>query len=183
MAQWSSGYLEKTLNIPKVWGDIFGVALFSAMLGLGRTLYSKFGKNIGKVLFLSSVGATVCYMTSVVINISSIGLMACALTGFCTAMLWPGSLVVASARFPKGGVFVFALMAAGGDLGASLVPQLVGIVADTVIESKSMLELAQMLNISAEQLGMKLGMLVGTLFPISSIPIFYRIWKKAKTVV
>ena len=28
MAQWSSGFLESALGIPKIWGDIFGVALF-----------------------------------------------------------------------------------------------------------------------------------------------------------
>ncbi|MBQ5816547.1 MAG: MFS transporter, partial [Oscillospiraceae bacterium] len=62
MAQWSSGYLERALGIPKVWGDIFGVALFAAMLGLGRTLYSKIGKNIYRVLTLGALGAAVCYV-------------------------------------------------------------------------------------------------------------------------
>ena len=33
MAQWSSGYLEQALGIPKIWGDVFGVALFAMMLG------------------------------------------------------------------------------------------------------------------------------------------------------
>ncbi|MBO5020746.1 MAG: MFS transporter, partial [Clostridia bacterium] len=46
MSQWSSSYLEQALSIPKIWGDIFGVAMFSVMLGLGRTLYAKIGKNI-----------------------------------------------------------------------------------------------------------------------------------------
>ena len=41
MAQWSSGYLEQALGIPKLWGDLCGVALFSVMLGLGRSLYAK----------------------------------------------------------------------------------------------------------------------------------------------
>ena len=66
MAQWSSGYLEQALGIQKVWGDIFGVAFFSVMLGLGRTLYSKIGKNIGRVIFLGSVGASVCYLLAAI---------------------------------------------------------------------------------------------------------------------
>jgi fucose permease len=45
MAQWCSGYIEEALGIPKLWGDIFGVALFGAALGLGRTLYSAFGMS------------------------------------------------------------------------------------------------------------------------------------------
>ena len=62
MAQWASGYLEQALGIPKVWGDMFGVAMFGLMLGLGRTLYSKYGRRIGHVLFLGACGATACYL-------------------------------------------------------------------------------------------------------------------------
>ena len=43
MSQWASGYIEGALGIDKIWGDVFGVALFAAMLGLGRTLYAKYG--------------------------------------------------------------------------------------------------------------------------------------------
>ena len=66
MAQWSSGYLEQALGIPKLWGDLFGVAVFSVMLGLGRSLYAKIGKNIGRVLTFGAIGATVCYFAKCV---------------------------------------------------------------------------------------------------------------------
>ncbi len=178
MSQWSSSYIEKALNIPKVWGDIFGVALFGFMLGLGRTLYAKKGKNITKVMLLGSVGAALCYGSAAIIGNPIIGLIACAFTGFCTAMLWPGSLVAASDRFPKGGVFVFALMAAGGDLGASVGPQLVGIVTDTVLKNPAAINLANGLKISTEQLGMKAGMLVGMLFPLMAIFVFTYLHRK-----
>ena len=178
MAQWSSGYLEQALNIPKVWGDIFGVALFGMMLGLGRTLYSKYGKNITRVLLVGIIGAAVCYIVSAVSNIAVIGLLACALTGFCVSMLWPGCLIVASDRFPNAGVFLFALMAAGGDLGASVGPQLVGIVADMSIKSQTVVGLAEQFNLTAEQLGMKIGMSVGALFPLVAIPLFVYIYNR-----
>ena len=61
MAQWASGYIEKAIGIPKIWGDIFGVALFGLMMGIGRSAYAKKGKNIEKVLFFSAIGAFVCY--------------------------------------------------------------------------------------------------------------------------
>ena len=180
MAQWISGYLEQALGIEKVWGDIFGVALFSAMLGLGRTLYAKKGRDIGSVLFFSGIGATLCYFTAVVSQVAVVGLMACAFTGFCVAMLWPGNLVVATDRFPKGGVFVFALMAAGGDLGASVGPQLVGVVTDVAIANPAFSGFAQTLGLAPEQFGMKLGMLVGMLFPLCAIPVYYVIRKQYK---
>jgi fucose permease len=181
MAQWSSGYLEAALGIPKVWGDIFGVAMFAVMLGLGRSLYAKYGKGIERVLFLGAVGATVCYLTAAVSSVAILGLVACALTGFCTSMMWPGSLIVASDRFPTGGVFIFAIMAAGGDLGASVGPQLIGIITDTVSANATAQGLAQSLSLSPEQLGMKLGMLVGMLFPLCAIGVYARL-RKIKSV-
>lgn len=180
MAQWSSGYLEQALGIPKIWGDLFGTALFSVMLGLGRSLYAKLGRNIEKVLTLGAVGATLCYLIVAISNIPWIGLIACAFTGFCVSMLWPGNLVVASDRFPQGGVFIYAIMAAGGDLGASIAPQLVGIITDVAMANPKASSLAAALALSPEQFGMKLGMLCGVLFPLVGILVYSYIWKNRK---
>lgn len=160
MAQWSSSYLEQAVGIPKVWGDIFGVAMFGLMLGIGRSWYAKKGKNICKVLFLGAIGATICYATAVVSPLPILGLAACALTGFCVAMLWPGTLIAGADRMPDGGVFFYAMMAAGGDLGASVVPQLVGIVTD--------------------HSSLKTGMAVATLFPLIAIFLYFYMWKTEK---
>lgn len=180
MAQWASGYIEKAVGIPKLWGDLLGVAMFSVMLGLGRTLYTKIGKSIGKVLTFGALGAAVCYIVAAVSNIPLVGLIACAVTGFCVSMLWPGNLIVASSRFPTGGVFIYALMAAGGDLGASVSPQLVGIITDTVIANEKTVALAQSLSLAPEQLGMKIALLFAALFPIVAVFINLRLWKKIK---
>ena len=177
MAQWSSGYIEQALGIPKVWGDIFGVAVFSVMLGMGRTLYAKKGKKIGNVLFLGSIGATICYLLAAICNMPLIGLVACAFTGLCVSMLWPGSLIVASDRFPQGGVFIFAMMAAGGDLGASVGPQLIGVITDFAIANPTIVSFAEGMNLAPEQMGMKLGMLVGMLFPLTAIAVYFMIKK------
>ena len=181
MSQWASGYLEGALGIDKVWGDVLGVAMFSVMLGLGRTLYAKRGKNITRVLLLGAIGASLCYLVAAISPLPFIGLIACALTGLCTSMLWPGSLVVAAERFPKGGVFVYAMMAAGGDLGASVGSQLVGIITDAAIANPRAVALASELGIGTEQLGMKLGMLVGAIFPILAIGAFLLLHRGRKT--
>lgn len=173
MAQWCSGYIEQSLGIPKVWGDLFGVALFALTLGLGRSLYAKFGKNIGRALFFGAIGATACYLIAALVNVPIIGLLACGLTGFCVSMLWPGNLIVASDRFPTGGVFIYAMMAAGGDFGASVGPQLVGMVTDGVMTSSFAPSVAESFSITTEQLGMKAGMLVGMLFPLVAILVYY----------
>ena len=180
MAQWSSGYLEGALQIPKILGDIFGVALFSAMLGLGRSLYSKIGTNIGRVLTFGAIGATLCYFIAAISSNAVVGIVACAFTGFFVSMLWPGNLIVASDRFPEHGVFIYAIMAAGGDLGASVAPQLIGIITDAVANSEGCISLANSLGLLPDQLGMKIGMLCGMLFPLVAIFVYSYIWKKQK---
>ena len=180
MSQWASSYLEQALGLPKVWGDVGGVALFAVMLGTGRTLYAKRGRNIGKVLLLGGIGASACYLIAAVSGLPLIGLAACALTGLCTSMLWPGSLITSTSRFPAGGVLIYALMAAAGDLGASVGPQLVGLVTDLVIANPGSAAIAAGIGCTADQLGMKLGMLIGMLFPLFSIPVYAKLRKKEK---
>jgi hypothetical protein len=92
-------------------------------------------------------------------------------------MLWPGSLIVAQDKNPKGGVFLFAMMAAGGDCGASFGSQLVGVIADGVIASDTGARVAASLGLGIEQLGMKVGMLVGALFPLLAIVVYAVIYK------
>lgn len=180
MSQWSSGYLEGALGIPKVYGDVFGVAAFALMLGIGRTLYAKYGRNIEVFLLVGAIGATVCYFAAALSSVEIIGLLACAMTGLFTSILWPGNLTVASERFKKGGIFVYAIMAAGGDLGASVAPQLVGLVTDSVIASDFSLRLSNTFGVTPEQLGMKLGMLTAAMFPLAAVFVYIAICKASK---
>lgn len=178
MTQWCSAYLEQSLQIPKVWGDILGLSLFAVALGLGRTLYALKGKNISRVLVLGSAGAFLCYITAALTNVVWLGLLSCAFTGFCVSMLWPGSILVSSEKFSTGGVFIFAMMAAGGDLGAAFGPQLLGIVTDLSISSATVGEIATKFSLGIEQLGMKIGILTGAVFPLMAIPFMWAMTRK-----
>jgi MFS family permease len=180
MAQWASSYLEASLAVPKIFGDIFGVALFAVMLGIGRTLYAKIGKNIHRVLILGSIGSAICYLVAALTPLNSLGIVACAMTGFCASMLWPGSIIVSSSRFADTGVFIFAIMAAGGDLGASFGPQIVGVLTDIASRNRAVISLADKLTLSPEQLSMKIGMLFGVIFPLILIPIHIKLSKSKK---
>ena len=92
-------------------------------------------------------------------------------------MLWPGSLLASSNRFPAGGVAVFALMAAGGDLGGSVGPQVVGLVTDAAMNNKALVSWAAGLGLTADQIGMKAGLAVACIFPLLAIVVFGIVWK------
>lgn len=180
MAQWASGYLEQALGLSKVLGDVCGVALFALMMALGRTWYAKRGQNLSRVLLLCAIGATVCYLVAALSPLPLVGLFACALTGLCVSMLWPGSVIVGAERVPTGGVFLYAMMAAGGDLGASVGPQMIGAITDAAIASPHLSTFAARLGLLPEQLGMKLGMLVAMLFPLAATFLFARLHREKK---
>ena len=98
-----------------------------------------------------------------------LGLAACALTGLCASMLWPDTLLVMAEIVPAAGVSAYALMAAGGDLGASVAPQLIGLIADTAAANPHLIALADALGLTPAQIGMKSGLLVAALFPAAGI--------------
>lgn len=169
MTNWISSFIENALHIPKVVGDILGLAAFAILLGLGRTWYAKCGKNISKVLLAGMIGATVCYLVAGLSPVPILSMAACVLTGLCTSMLWPGTLILMEEQFPHPGVTAYALMAAGGDFGGSVAPQLLGIVVDTVSASGWAQSLGDTLSLSPEQIGMKAGMLTALIFPLLGI--------------
>ena len=169
MSNWISSYMEKALHIDKALGDILGVALFAVLLGIARISYAKFGKNISRVLLCGMIGAAVCYLIAGLSNHTMAAFIACILTGLCTAMLWPGTLILMEEKIPGAGVTAFAMMAASGDLGASVAPQLMGIVVDQVSASSAAAALAVSTGVSVEQIGMKAGMLVSAVFPVLGV--------------
>ena len=183
MSNWISGYMENALHIDKALGDILGMAMFAILLGIARISYAKYGKNIFKVLLGGMIGASVCYLMVSFSSSTVLAFIACILTGIFTAMLWPGTLIMMEENIPGAGVAAFALMAAGGDLGASVAPQLMGIVVDQVSASAFAAELSTTVNLTVEQIGMKAGMLVSAIFPIvGTILVLFiiRYFKKVK---
>lgn len=184
MTNWISSFAELALGVPKAMGDLFGLMLFAILLSLTRTWYAKYGKNIYKVLMVSMVSAVFCYLIAGLSPIPILSMVACVLTGICTSMLWPGTLIYMEEKIPSAGVVAYALMAAGGDLGASIAPELIGVVTDTVAASSWGNAFSQTLAISPEQLGMKVGMIISMIFPILGVAVLLymkRYFKKNET--
>lgn len=169
MSNWISSYIESALHIDKALGDLLGLAGFAILLGVARISYAKWGKNISAVLLIGMIGASVCYCVAGFSSHAVPALIACIFAGLFTGMLWPGTLILMEEKIPSPSVAAYALMAAGGDLGASFAPQLMGAVVDKVAVSGFAAELSAKLGLSAEQIGMKTGMLITSIFPILGI--------------
>ncbi len=169
MTNWVSVYLEKALLLPKLVSDTLGLTSYALLLALTRTAYARYGKGIFPVLMAGMTGAVVCYLTVGLSGNAAVCIIACVLTGICTSMLWPGTLILMEERFPNPGVAAYALMAAGGDFGASVAPQGMGIIVDTVAASSWAEKLSTQISLTAEQIGMKAGMLTAMLFPLLGI--------------
>ena len=183
MSNWISGFMETALHVDKALGDILGVAMFAILLGIARISYAKFGKNIMRVLLLGMIGAAVCYLVAGLVQNVVVVFIACVLIGLFTSMLWPGTLIMMEENIPNVSVAAFALMAASGDLGASVAPQLLGIVVDRVSVSSFAQTLGNSLGLAPDQIGMKVGMLVTAIFPIVGTVLLLfiiRYFKRAK---
>ncbi len=181
MAQWSSAFIERGLNLPKILGDMVGVCGFSLMLAIGRTSYGIWGDRISihKVMILGASAGTVCYVIAAVSHNPYIGIAACILTGLCVSLLWPGSVVIAARELPLAGASMFALLSAGGDVGASAGSFLIGRITDTVAVS-GVTNVFGIAGLTPEQAGLRIGLLLAALFPLVCIGINYIIWKKTE---
>lgn len=179
MAQWASAFVEKGLLVPKVIGDMLGTAGFAVMLATGRALYaSKIKKPaLSNLLIYGSVLAFVCYIVAAASPVAWLSILACAVCGFACSLLWPGTLVLASSKMPKAGASLFALLAAGGDLGAAIGPWLAG---ETV--TAGIAQAQAMAHPTPDAFGLRCGLILAAAFPIFCF-ILHILIKKDKSVV
>lgn len=129
MAQWTSAFAEASLGVEKAIGDIAGPCGFAFCMGIGRLWYGKKGRNIDLSKYMVGAGI-LCFLSYLLASLSSspiVSLSGCMISGLSVGIMWPGSISLTSARIPKGGTALFALLALAGDTGGTLGPSLVGI--------------------------------------------------------
>ncbi len=178
MTNWISGFMENALQLPKAMGDVLGLAVFALLLAVTRVVYAKFTPSITKTLLAGMIGAAVCY---IVIGLSPsviLSFLACILVGMFTSMLWPGTLILMEEKIPAPGVAAYALMAAAGDLGASVAPQLLGILVDKISVTDYAANLMATAGMTPDEVGFKAAMLIAALFPILGTVVVLVIRKK-----
>ncbi len=133
MAEWASIFTQQALGVSKTVGDLLGPCAFAVCMGSGRVIFGLLdGKfNPKKALIINNILCALCYVGVAVCNIPVLSLIACALCGFSVSLSWPGTYSMAARHFPTGGTLMFSILALCGDLGCSIGPWLMGIVANT----------------------------------------------------
>jgi len=136
-SQWTSAYLEEVIGLPKVVGDILGVSMFAAMMGLSRIGYGICKRKnmawLPSQSQLMQMGAALAFVSYILISLTGnpvLALLACALCGLGVGLLWPGTLSLAIEAFPKAGTWMFAILAAAGNIGSAAGPSIFGVIAD-----------------------------------------------------
>lgn len=167
MSQWSSLFAEKGLNVPKLYGDLLGPGLFALFMAIGRTLYGYLGERIP--IRISLIGSSILCITTYLVTVFSknpfLSLLACSLTGLSICLMWPGTLSLTSAAFPRGGTLMFGILAIFGDIGCSAGPWIAGIISDGVTTGKLAPSLWSGWGLDPEQIGLRSGLLTAVLFP------------------
>jgi MFS family permease len=179
MNQWSSTFTEKVLELPKVTGDLLGMCGFAVMLGLGRMIYGRFGSrmNMNNVLVVSAAIAVACYAIVAVSPVHSISLVACAICGLAASLLWPGTLVITAEKYPLAGAWLFAILAAAGDVGAAAGPFIAGIVTDFTRGLPTFENMAVTAGLNPDQFAIRAAILLSAIFPAFT---FYCHWNLRK---
>lgn len=168
MVQWSSAYMERAMALPKLFGDSLGILMFALMLSLCRILFGISGNkiNLSGAMLVFSVCCVFCYAAIALTSIPAVALTACALTGFFSAMLWPGSLLLANESLPHSGAWIFAFLAFSGDFGAAFCPWFAGLLSDRADKIPVLVNIAEGFTLTNEQLGMRSGMALSMLYPL-----------------
>lgn len=131
MSQWASAFAESGLGVSKAVGDLAGPCLFSVLMGTSRALYANFSSRLPLIPALIGSGALCigAYLLAALSPAALFSLIGCGVCGFSVGIMWPGVFSLASARCPRGGTTLFALLALAGDVGCSGGPTLVGMVS------------------------------------------------------
>ena len=132
MAEWASIFTQQALGVSKTVGDLLGPCAFAVCMGSGRVIFGLLdGKfNPKKALILNNILCVLCYTGVAVLKQPALSLVACALCGFSVSLSWPGTYSMSARHFANGGTLMFSVLALSGDLGCSIGPWIMGIVAN-----------------------------------------------------
>ncbi len=133
IAQWASMFVETALGVSKTVGDLLGPCMFAILMGISRVIYAKYSEKLNLSNYIVFCGAlcVISYLVMVLVPNKYVALAAVGVVGFSVGIMWPGTLSLASIKFPLGGTAMFAYLAIFGDIGCTTGPALAAAVSDS----------------------------------------------------
>jgi MFS family permease len=134
-------------------------------------IYGRYGSkmNMNNVLVASAGAAAACYIIVAVSPVHAVSLVACGVCGLAASLLWPGTLVITAEKYPLAGAWIFAIMAAAGDIGAAVGPFGAGLVTDFTRSLPAALNWAARIGLSPDQFALRAAILLAAFFPILTL--------------
>lgn len=134
IAQWASSFAEEGLRVSKALGDLMGPCMFAALKGIERTWYGKRGKeeHLWSFMMFCAVLCGGCYIVLGFSHSAIISLISCAVAGFASGVIWPGTFTHAAKILPTGGTALFGMLALAGDVGCGAGPVIVGLISSSL---------------------------------------------------
>lgn len=132
VAQWASMFVETALGVSKTTGDLLGPCMFAFLMGISRVMYAKHSEklNLSNYIIICGILCVISYLAMVFVPDKYIALAAVGVVGFSVGIMWPGTLSLASGKFPLGGTAMFAFLAIFGDIGCTTGPALAAVVSE-----------------------------------------------------
>jgi MFS family permease len=157
--------------------------MFALLMGTGRAIYGIWGHkfNLKKVMIACGILCAVCYAVASLASNPIVSLVGLAFTGLGVSVMWPGTFSLAAEKFPNGGGVMFGMMAMFGNLGGTMGAMMTGYVSGAAQQSTKVIAYGQANNLSLEQLGLKLGLFTGIIFPIMLVIFVSRFKMKSKS--
>jgi MFS family permease len=173
MAQFASSFMEKAVLLPKLAGDIVGVAGYAVMMGVGRIIFSRKAHtlSIHTALIATSALGILCYLIVALSPFIWLTVLSCILCGLASSMLWPGVIIIAGDHYPMAGSWIFALLAASGDIGAAFGPWITSVVIENSLTRNIMGFFTDFYHITTEQAAIRIGILFAVIFPVMALVI------------
>ncbi len=133
VAQWASMFVETALGVSKTVGDLLGPCVFAFLMGVSRVIYAKYSEKLNLSNYIVFCGAlcVISYLVMVLVPNKYVALAAVGVVGFSVGIMWPGTLSLASMKFPLGGTTMFAYLAIFGDIGWTTGPALAAAVSES----------------------------------------------------
>ena len=120
---------------------------------------------MNSVLVAGAAAAFVCYVAVAASPAPGVSIAMCALCGLASSLLWPGTLVIAAEKYPLAGAWMFAILAAAGDIGAAAGPFAAGIITDFTRSLPGAAGWAAAAGMSPDQFAIRTAILMAAVFP------------------